>query len=132
MCMEKLEEWGFLEYGKVIPSSVFETLFQMDCTDSWKFLGPLLEIREVLTENGYLCTQRDMEFGCLKIYDVDEMIFHADRLFKNAGFRIKKLQKCMLNTKVDELNKKEVEQHLHVTNKINAGSYAMKSILSGY
>lgn len=129
-CIDTLKEWQYLEYGITIPKSAFVTLFKVDCSESWEFLGPLLEIREELTEMGYLCTQRDIEFGCLKIYDVDEMVFHADRLFKNAGQRIKKLQKCMSNTKIDEFSRKDLAKHMHVNDKINAGLNAMRSILA--
>lgn len=129
-CIESLERWGYLEYGVVIPASTFETLFETDCEKSWDFLGPLLEIREELTERGFLCTQRDVEFGCLKIYGVDEMIYQADRLFKNTAKRIKKLQMCMCNTRVEEFNDREQKMHMHTSNKINAGLNAMRSILA--
>lgn len=129
-CLEYLRDWEYLEYGVTIPKSAFETLFKMDCSESWEFLGPLLEIREALTERGYLCTQRGLQFGDLKIYDVDEMLYHADRLFKNTGQRIKKLQKCMINSKSEEFNDRDFRHHMHMSNKINAGLNAMRSILS--
>jgi hypothetical protein len=129
-CIEFLKDNNLLEYGTLIPKEVFESLFQTDCAQDWSFLGPLLELREALVERGYLCTQRGIEFGCIKIYDVDEMLQHSDKLFKNAGQRIKKLQKCLQSTKSQEFSDRDFRRHQLMSTKVNAGLHAMKSVLS--
>jgi hypothetical protein len=127
---EYLEKNNYLEYGTHIPASVFERLIGVKCSTSWDFLGPLLEIREMIIENGYLCTQRDLEFGCIRIYGTEEFGRASDRLFNNLIMRMNKLKKCVVNTNLNDFNEKDATMHRHSSNKICSGMYALKSCLA--
>ena len=129
-CFKFLEENGFLEYGNMIPHDVFEELIGCKAEQNWDFLGPFLQIREEIMLHGYLCTQRDIPFGCLKIYDAQEMMVSSDRLFNNLFNKIKKLKKCIISAKIDEFNDKEQKLYMHQANKLCSSVNALKSTLS--
>lgn len=129
--VEYLEIEGWLEYGKVIPAEIFEQLFGAKVDSGWSFLGPFMSIKESLEEAGFLGTSENMRFGCLRIFDADEIAYRADNIMKNLTKRLKKLQMCMLNTKLDEFNQKEYQMHLHAQNKVCAGLNSLSSSLAG-
>jgi len=125
-----LKEQGLLEYGTIIPAEVFEYILKFPVVDNWKFLGPFLEMKQFIEENGFLCTTENMELGCLRIFDTDEIAVRADRIFNNVTNRLKRLQSCLTNTKTEEFNKKDFIKHLHSSTKINAGLQALTSSLN--
>src|SRR5271163_3301695 len=131
-CIKYLDKWEYLEFGKIIPVSVFETLFQIHYEDSWEYLGPLLAVKDALAELGYLSTRRGVEVGCLKIYDVEECLISAERLFSANLRKMAKLNSCLNTMKSEDFEEKEMRKHMHVTNKISSGLHAMKSILITY
>ena len=128
--LNHLRNSGYLEYGKIIPSATIEKLIGEECKENWDFLGPFLEIKELLEDNGYLCTTSKMEFGNLKIYDASDQSWMAEKRFTNHFKRMKHLQKCTSNAKTDEFTNKELNNHLHVCNKISFGVRALNSSLA--
>lgn len=126
-----LEKNGFLEYGKIIPKEEFENMFDVKFKEGdWDFLGPLLHIQVYLIENGYLCTQENVEPGCLRIYDCDEIAYKSDKIFRNMVKSLKRLQSCMVNTKIQEFNNTDFQKHMHATNKITTALHSLTSKLS--
>jgi hypothetical protein len=127
--LQYLEEWGLLEYGSVIPRSNWETLLETHFTQTWDYLGPFLEIKEFLEENGYLCTTAGVEPGALRIYDADEMALRIEILTKNLFRKLRRLSKCMNEAKVQEFSEKEFKCHLHTKSKIQAINRSLESLL---
>ena len=127
--LEYLDNNGYLEYGKTIPVDVFEYLILLPFKDNWQFLGPFLSIKQIIEEEGYLCTTEGMEPGYLRISDIEEMSSRADRLFKMLSKKMRKLQRSMLNAKVEEFDKNDLRKHLHITDKITSAVSSLNSIL---
>lgn len=129
-CLEKIDDYGYLDYGKIIPKDVLEEIFDVKFESGWEFLGPYLSLKEFLEENGYLCTSENLAPGCLKIFDADEIALRADSIMKNLVRRMKKLQSCMVNTKIHEFDNDLYKKHLHASNKVSVGLHALSSSLS--
>jgi len=128
--LKLLEENNLLEYGRIIPRSVFEELFQATYDKGWEFLGPFLSFKEYLEENGYLCSGESLEPGALRILDLNEMSIKSDRILKSVNRRIQKLQDCFAKAKIDVTNESELRKHLFQTSKITASLYSLQSSLN--
>lgn len=124
-----LEENEYLEYGEIIPVDVFINLCGVPFSDTWNFLGPFLDIKQIIEEEGYLCTTQGLAPGYLKIINMDEMPGRADRIFKTLSKKMKRLQKTMINAKIEEFDKHDLRKHLHITDKITAAVSSLNSIL---
>jgi hypothetical protein len=129
-CFEFLERYGYLEYGKIIPKEIFEEIFRADFDNTWAFLGPFLSFKEYLEEAGYLCTSENLQPGCLRIFDADEMADRSNVIIKNMVRRMRKLQACFTNAKVQEFSSKEYQKHLHTSNKVSMGLHSLESNLA--
>ncbi len=124
-----LQENNYLEYGTVIPKEILETLFRARITDEWDFRGPYLELKMLLEEEGFLCTTEDVPYGCLKIYDADEVALQITRIVAKCFKRLKRAQKCMVNTKMEELSYPDMKKHLHESNKLQSILYSIRDKL---
>jgi hypothetical protein len=129
-CFDFLERHGYLEYGKIIPKAIFEEIFRADFDSTWEFLGPFLSLKEYLEEHGYLCTSENLEPGCLRIFDADEMADRSNMIIKNMVRRMRKLQLCFTNARVEEFSTKDYQRHLHTSNKVSMGLHSLQSNLA--
>ncbi len=117
--LEMLEKLGFLEYGKIIPREVIEIVLDIKFEESWEFLGPFLELKQLIEENGYLSTSENMTPGNLRIFGIDEISHRSNLIFKNMLKKMKHLETCLTRTKVVEFDHNEYMKHLHITNKVS-------------
>ena len=130
LILKELESLDLLDYGKIISREVLESLLKIQYSDSWEFLGPFLELKETLEENGFLCTTANMSLGCLRIFDVAEMVPKAQLIQNGVVRRMKRLQNCFSNAKIQEFEEKDVKKHLHAANIITARLQSWTSVLS--
>jgi hypothetical protein len=128
---KNLETLGYIDYGMTIPVEIIERVIGEKFSTEWTFLGPLLALRKVIENNGYICTQRDIEDGSLRLVGTDEFASFATRNFEKAMERMKRLQNCVVNAKMGEFDNKEYKEYLHASNKINTSLNAMNSVLNG-
>jgi hypothetical protein len=127
---KSLDKLGYINYGTLIPTEVMEKIIGEKFSNDWNFLGPLLAIRQHIEGHGYLCTQRGIEDGSLMLVGTEDFAFHATRNFNKAMERMKRLQNCMINAKMNEFDSKDFKQYLHASNKINSGLNALNSVLN--
>jgi len=124
-----LQENNYLDYGVVIPRNVLETLFRAKLDDGWDFLTPFLAMKMYLEEEGYMCTNENQNPGDLKIYDADEISIQVNRIVVNSFKRLRRAQKCMINTKMENLGYPEMKKHLHENNKLQSILYSIRDKL---
>lgn len=124
-----LKDNNYLEYGTIIPREVLENLFRADFQDGWEFLTPFLAMKMYLEEEGYMCTSENQDRGCLKIYDADEIATQVNRIVVNSFKRLRRAQKCMTNTKMENLGYPEMKKHLHENNKLQCILYSIRDKL---
>jgi tRNA 2-selenouridine synthase SelU len=130
LILKELESLDLLDYGKVIPREILESLLKIPYSDSWAFLGPFLEIKEFIEDNGFLCTTKNMEQGCLRIFGIQEMVPKSERIQEGFVRRMKRLQNSFANAKIQEFEEKDVKKHLHAANIITARLQSWTSVLS--
>lgn len=128
--IEKLESYGFLEYGKIIPREIMEDLLQAKVEKGWEFLSPFLSLKESLEIIGFLSTTRNLDKGCLRILEIDEIVPCASNAMERCIKTLKKLQSCFLNAKINEFEDREIQKHCHTSNIITTRLYAMTNIIS--
>jgi hypothetical protein len=126
---EYLEENGQLEYGHTIPKKVIEKVLGMNYQDHISFIGPYLQLKQFIEDNGYLVHTR-LEQCELILYDTDEIAYRADKIMKNNMNRIKRLQNCLLHIKSEEFSQKDLMKYLHSTTKVTASLNALNSTLA--
>ena len=122
-----LEENSYLEYGNTIKVNIIEKILKIDFEDNINFWGPLMNLKEIIEEEGYLC--KINADGSLKIFDIDEMAYRSDKIFKNVVRKMKRLHTSLVNARSQELNNKEFQKHLHAVNKIQFGLKSLTSNL---
>ena len=124
-----LQDNNYLDYGTVIPRDVLESLFRAKLEDGWEFLAPFLSMKMYLEEEGYMCTNENQKPGDLKIYDADEISTQVNRIVVNSFKRLRRAQKCMTNTKMENLSYTDMRKHLHENNKLQSILYSIKDKL---
>jgi len=125
-----LVEQEYIDYGKIIPCEVFEEVFGIECKDNWQFLGPFLDMKQFIEENGYMCTTQGLDLGYLRIYEAWEVSDRANMMFKNVIKKLKRLQGCLTSTNSSELSRNQFMKHMHSSNKITSGLNALMSNLT--
>jgi hypothetical protein len=125
-----LEQQGCLEYGYTIPKECIEVAIGVKFKESWDFLGPFLQLKQTLEEQGYLSTSENINPGSLRIFGVDEVSYRSDLIFKNIVKKMKRLQSCLINAKAADFDHEEYMKHLHVSNKVSTGLNSLLSSLS--
>lgn len=131
---ENLDEWGYIAFGKIIPKSVFETLFEkeMKGPNDMEFLGPLLTVKEYIEENGFMTTSKSMEIGSLRLIDANEYAYEMNNKIKNWKKNMNRSQNCFNKADTKELSKKEFDEFLHVSNKLCTMLHSMNSRLTNF
>lgn len=124
-----LRENNYLDYGTIIPRKILENLFHAKIDDGWEFLTPFLAMKMYLEEEGYMCTSENQAHGDLKIYDADEISTQVNRIVLNSFKRLRRAQRCMTNTKMENLEYPAMKKHLHENNKLQSILYSIKDKL---
>jgi hypothetical protein len=71
--IEKMRDSGFLGYGKVIPRSFLEEVFDVPYSETWDWRGPVLQLREHLMDMGWFVSERGTDDGDIRFLTEQEI-----------------------------------------------------------
>lgn len=125
----KLIEEGYIDYGKRIPIKKIEALIGCNAEKGWEFLGPYLELRAILEDNGYFVTSRGCLDGSLRILNIDEMSEKCEKTIENIMRKQRKTVHTMSKADISLLNERDKKKHELALNKSILGMHAMKSVI---
>jgi len=127
---QRLLEDGQIYYGATISAESLYKLIEHKPEDGWPFLGPYLQLKELIEEDGHFCTSQGCPQGALRILPLERMTERVDSLQKVMIRRQKKAMKSMRQAAYSDLGDIEYRQHMHAMNKLAIGLHALKSVLN--
>lgn|SRR3990167_5574170 len=126
----ELNDLGYIDFGKHIPSHVIEKLIGKKFRHGdWEFIADFLALKECIEDNGYFCTSRKQGNGSLRILHVNEWERKLENVQKTALRRQKKAINTVNNADLGQIDEKEKSILAHELNKLSMGLQAMRSVL---
>lgn len=125
-----LQEDGYIDFDKTIPSDVIMPLLECEKTEGWDFLGKFLSLKEYIELQGFYCTSKGCKSGGLRILPANQMAKRTENVLKNVERKHKKTIEIMSNADLSGCTKHERQEAYHATHKITLALHALKNALS--
>jgi hypothetical protein len=122
-----LESNGYLEYGKYISSDILSKLLNLEPVPHISYLGPLMNLKDYLDTEGYLCKITNLG---IHILDLEDQAYVSQNIMKNCLKRMKKLESCLIKSNFECLDKTDFLKHLHASTKVSCALHSLKSSLA--
>lgn len=124
-----LKNLGFIKAGMVIPGDKTEEALGIKYEDSWKFLGPMLELKSRIESENFFTTQRGLEAPSLRILESEEMAGHAHKKLKNVTHQIGRTADIMLGHDITKLEENAQKKHNYELRKVAEAALFNQKIL---
>lgn len=105
-----LKEGGYIFAGSIIPGNIIESALNKKNEDTWKFLGPWLELKSRIEEENFFTTTAGIEAPGIRILSTLEMADHAYKKIKkntSSNTKVADIMLCHDIGKLDETNQKK-------------------------
>ena len=130
---DDLDERDFIDYGKCIPTKVFESYWghyePAGSKRGWIWMGKWATLKERIEKEGFFTTSKGFPPGSLKILPVEAMPQRAKSKIKTLQKRAKRTSCSVQHARIDDLDEYERAKMHHVLNLTNLYTQQIKSIL---
>lgn len=112
---EYLVNNNLIDYDQKIKREDFEKALEMPFNEHISYMGPFLNLKMEIENNGFFCTTKDCNKGDLYVFPADFMTKRLKHIEKNTLKKKKRALNSMLNVDFSRLSENTRGIHLHTT-----------------